>query len=341
MTRPSAIAAALVLMLQVYPAWTQPIEDPLNELFEAPTPQQEAEGADDLFSGAAVPGETVFRAETLFVPEAEYQAPSSIAEQLDALPFFEVEKQSVELSDREPAIHGVLFTPKETTPDLAILTLHDWWGLDEDALAESQRLAHAGKVVLALDLYQGRTPEDRGEAAVWMREAAGESGQAMIAAGREWLSESATERTLPVAVVGWNNGARLAMQSARSTTAPLAVALYGGGLVFTEPAAEEIGCPVITFCPLDDGYFTEEKIERFDTVLELAGVDHEIHEYPVDGNFAMKVAEGDNRSFADSARTLLVRFFEDALSAESDDAEESPQAAEAREAETPTAGESP
>jgi dienelactone hydrolase len=106
------------------------------------------------------------------------------------------------------------FSIPETAPKGGVIVLHDQWGLTDQAKAAVDRLAAAGYIAVARDLFNGQLPADADRAAGMARDLARDSALRTVAASVLFLRESPRFRVTRVAVVGWGMGGGLAWDAA-------------------------------------------------------------------------------------------------------------------------------
>ncbi len=159
-----------------------------------------------------------------------------------------------------------------------VLVLHAWWGLNDFIRSFCDRLAGEGFVVLAPDLFGGRTA------------ATPEEGEALLAEADPnelaHLSRSslATLRSLPatpdgpVGVIGFSMGASLALWlSARVPAAVAATTAFYGGQDIDFAGAESayLGHYADT-----DRFLDEDALVLLEAELKLLELDTTFHRYP-------------------------------------------------------------
>ena len=87
--------------------------------------------------------------------DAETAASAAVSErsvESDQLPYGEVGTQLV---------YGYFAFPADMVEPLpAVVLVHEWWGLNDTVRAIAQRLAAQGYIVIAVDLFEGRTTTD-------------------------------------------------------------------------------------------------------------------------------------------------------------------------------------
>src|SRR3954451_14253159 len=127
---------------------------------------------------------------------------------------------------------GYLAMP-ERVEGPGVLVLHAWWGLNDTMRAVCTRLAEAGFVAFAPDLYHGRVADTLADA-----EALGKAldanhlqAKAEIADATRFLSECAGQADRGLAVIGFSLGAYYALDLAAGDPQHIrsVVIFYGTG----------------------------------------------------------------------------------------------------------------
>jgi carboxymethylenebutenolidase len=138
---------------------------------------------------------------------------------------------------------GFLATPA-SGKGRPVLVLHAWWGLNNTFKAVCTRLAEAGFVAFAPDLYHGKVTHQITEAEALVTALNANSNQAVtdIAAATAFLKERAGDSA--IAVIGFSLGAYYALElSANDPESVQSVVLfYGTGPAdFSKSKAEYLG----------------------------------------------------------------------------------------------------
>ncbi len=94
----------------------------------------------------------------------------------------------------------------------AVLVLHAWWGLNDALKAFCARLAEAGFVAFAPDLYHGRVADTIADAKTLSGALDPDQAQADIAEAVRFLRERAGQADHGLAVVGFSLGAYFALE---------------------------------------------------------------------------------------------------------------------------------
>ena len=125
---------------------------------------------------------------------------------------------------------GYLAAPPAGT-GAPVLVLHAWWGLNDDVRAYCDRLAAAGFVAFAPDVYHGQVTDTIAGAEALSRALDGDAAMADVAAAVDFLDERAGRPEQGVAVVGFSLGAWLALEAsvAHPERVRAVVVYYGTG----------------------------------------------------------------------------------------------------------------
>jgi len=191
-----------------------------------------------------------------------------------------------------------------------VLVLHAWWGLNKTIRAFCRRLADAGFVAFAPDLYHGKVAETIAEAESLgsALDAQYEQARAEIATAAQFLSEHAGQAKGDVAVIGFSLGAFYALDlSAGAADQVAAVVLfYGTGPAdFTKANANFLG-----HFAENDPYEPRENVEHLKMALHDAGRQATFHTYPDTGHWFFEPDRADafHQEAADLAWERTVAF---------------------------------
>jgi carboxymethylenebutenolidase len=104
------------------------------------------------------------------------------------------------------AADGFLYQPSGMEPVGGVLLIHDAGGISDLVRDEAQRLALAGCVVVAIDLYHGRTAGESQTAAQLASSLAADEVLHDLNAAIDFLQAQPKISGKPIAVVGWGLG---------------------------------------------------------------------------------------------------------------------------------------
>jgi carboxymethylenebutenolidase len=178
--------------------------------------------------------------------------------------------RSITLSDFGAEDLGFLAIPN-TPPTVGIVLVPDSYGLDDFTKHEAERLAGEGYLVVAVDIYNGRTTTDPGQIANMVENLDGPSVMKTVTAGIRLFHESPKFRVDHVVMIGWGVGANYTWEAAHQENAP------DGAIMFYGPmqSGEVKRCPV-PICALysdRDPAVTRPDVLNFQHAMRDAGSD--------------------------------------------------------------------
>ncbi len=197
----------------------------------------------------------------------------------------------------------------------AILLIHDWFGLDAPMMAVADGIAAQGFVVLAVDLFDGKTgqkPADTREALVRMIEtpaiAEANLGQAIT-----FLREHVGSPRL--AIMGFGSGGLWSLNRALATPDEFRALVVVQGQTLTD--VKQLGglkMPVLGIYGAADRSIRPEAVRAFGDALVDADVSHEIRLYPKAGSaFMLSGSRNFSATQAQAAWTLIFEFLTEQL----------------------------
>jgi len=184
-------------------------------------------------------------------------------------------------------LHGYLVRPAGAGPWPGVVVIHESFGLDEVMRRQAERVAKAGYLTLAVDLFSaGGARRCLVSTMIAMIKGNGRAF-ADIEAARSWLVESG-DCTGKVGVIGFCMGGGFALLTAGSGF-DAAAANYGMLPRNLEDVLAE-ACPVVASYGGRDRalHNAATKLER---ALTRAGVVHDVKEYPTAGHSFLNEAE--------------------------------------------------
>jgi carboxymethylenebutenolidase len=180
--------------------------------------------------------------------------------------------------------NGYLTLPS-TGSGSGVLVLHAWWGLNDTMKAFCTRLAKAGFVVFAPDLYHGKVADTIADA-----EALGSSldnnhlqAKAEIVEATMFLNERAEQPGRGLAVIGFSLGAYYALDLAAADPEHIysVVLFYGtGDGDYTNSRAAYLG----HFAEIDE-FEPQSNVDELEESLRHAGRSVSFYRYPGTGHW--------------------------------------------------------
>ncbi|MCB9450705.1 MAG: dienelactone hydrolase family protein [Anaerolineaceae bacterium] len=172
------------------------------------------------------------------------------------------------MSSAQP--QGYLALPAADTGS-PVLVLHAWWGLNDTIKAFCQRLAEAGFVAFAPDIYHGRVTDQIAEAEALAEETGPNFIQtrAALVEAIAFLKARAGATASGVAVVGFSMGAFYALDLAVNAPESVhsVVIFYGTGPTeFSQSKADFLG-----HFAENDPFEPQSSVDGLEAALKMAG----------------------------------------------------------------------
>lgn len=155
-----------------------------------------------------------------------------------------------------------------------VLVLHAWWGLTPVFTDVCDRLAQAGFVALAPDLYDGRTTDSIEGAEALARGLDEDATVEIVNAARDWLLAQTAVRADHVGVIGFSLGSGYAL-ALRGPIAAI-VTFYGT----TDPGMVGPTGAIQGHFAEEDPYEPAEHVRGLEDALRAAGRDVTFYTYP-------------------------------------------------------------
>jgi carboxymethylenebutenolidase len=187
-----------------------------------------------------------------------------------------------------------------------VLVLHAWWGLNDMIKAFCERLAGAGFVVFAPDLYHGKVAATIADAEIYGGEVDSNHvhAEAEVAQAARWLAERANQASQGLGVVGFSLGGYYALRVADAEPDLIdAVVLFYGtdggyGGEYRDARAAYLG-----HFAENDIYDPPSNADTLKNTLERAGRHVTFHSYPGAGHWFF---EPDREEAYDAAAANLA-----------------------------------
>ena len=185
-------------------------------------------------------------------------------------------------------LKAYLATPRGEGPWPGVVVIMDAFGLSDDIRQQADRLAAAGYLAFAPDLYSGRGPRCVVATLKASRSGAGEAYED-IEAARQWLLNRA-DCTGRIGIIGFCMGGGFALLSAPRYDFQAASVNYGE---VPDDAVQRLAgaCPVVaSYGARDRGL--RGRATKLESALQTLGVDHDVKEYPNAGHSFMNRLSG-------------------------------------------------
>lgn len=207
-------------------------------------------------------------------------------------------------------VYGYFVAPSDMFEPLpAIIMIHEWWGLNDEMRARAERLAAQGYIVLAIDLFGGKTTASVAEARVLMLEVAEnpEAANENIRSAFEFVSRIGAPT---VATVGWRFGGTWSLNAAMLLPDDLdATVIYYAQVTDDEDKLRPITAPVLGLFAEDDISVKTASIEAFQNTLRRLRKEHKVQFYAgVRQGFASESGANYDAASAEHAWNLTLDF---------------------------------
>ncbi|HKW86454.1 MAG TPA: dienelactone hydrolase family protein, partial [Nitrospiraceae bacterium] len=197
----------------------------------------------------------------------------------------EVQTREVEYKQGETVLQGLIAwddAVKGTRP--GVLVVHEWWGHNEHARYQAKRLAAAGYVGFALDMFgKGKVTTHPKDAQAFMTEVKKDPAviPARFHAALEQLQQDPHVAADHLAAIGYCFGGSVVLDAARSGADLDAVVSFHGALATKSPAERgKVTARVLVLTGAADPFVPMEQVEAFTQEMKAAGATFRVVSYP-------------------------------------------------------------
>jgi dienelactone hydrolase len=197
----------------------------------------------------------------------------------------EVQTREVEYKQGDTVLVGLIAwdgAAKGKRP--GVLVVHEWWGHNEHARNQARRLAEAGYVGFALDLYgKGKVTTHPKDAEAFMTEATKDPAviAARFNAALEQLKQDPHVAPAKIAAIGYCFGGSVVLGRARAGADLDAVVSFHGALATKSPAEKgKVKARVLVLTGAADPMVPPEQVEAFNKEMKAAGAKFQVVSYP-------------------------------------------------------------
>ena len=165
-----------------------------------------------------------------------------------------------------------------------VLVVHEWWGHNEHARNQARRLAEAGYVGLALDMFgKGKVATHPQDAQAFVNEVTKDPAvlAARFNAALEQLKRDPHVDTTRIAAIGYCYGGAVVLDMARAGAPLGAVVTFHGALATKTPAQSgKVKARGLVLTGGADPFVPPEQVEAFKREMQAAGGRFEVISYP-------------------------------------------------------------
>jgi carboxymethylenebutenolidase len=229
-----------------------------------------------------------------------------------------IQPQKAVISERLPygeisdeLVYGYFVFPADMVKPLpAVIVIHEWWGLNDNVKAMSDRLAAEGYIVLAVDLYGGKIASTPSEARQQMIKVVENQQLAADNIRKAYEFVDATAGAPKIGSLGWCFGGGWSLNTARLFPNDLdASVIFYGQVTADEDELRPLNVPILgLFGEADDG-IPVSSVRAFEAALGRLRKDFEIHIYPgAEHAFANPTGNAYDREAAEDAWQKTTAF---------------------------------
>ncbi|MFL6650749.1 MAG: dienelactone hydrolase family protein [Sulfurifustaceae bacterium] len=166
----------------------------------------------------------------------------------------------------------------------AVLVVHEWWGNNDFSRNIARKLAGAGFVGFALDMYGEGRQADNPQTASQMSGEIGKNPPLLrdrFNAAREFVAKHPGIDPTRIAAIGYCFGGMVVLQMARMGEDLRGVVSFHGLLGTGLPAqAGKVKAKVLVLNGADDPFVPKPQLEGFENEMKAAGADYKVVNYP-------------------------------------------------------------
>lgn len=188
---------------------------------------------------------------------------------------------------------GYLAKPSGDGPFPGLVVIHEWWGLNDNIRAESDKLAKAGYAALAVDLF-GKSTTDPQEARKMTQNLDQQAATTQLIAAANYLRSLVYVPDDKVGSIGWCFGGKQSLLLAINDPKLATAVIYYGQPVTDPKELAKIKASVLGIFGEADESIPMSTVQKFRQALTEAGVRHEIYTYPGAGHAFANPTRGDS-----------------------------------------------
>jgi carboxymethylenebutenolidase len=187
--------------------------------------------------------------------------------------------QTVQFKSGDETINGFLALPDSPGRHPGIIVIQEYWGLNDWVKQQTEKLAAAGYVALAVDLYRGTIAATSQEAQELMKGLPSDRAIRDLKAGFDFLAARSDVNNAKIGSLGWCMGGGYSFQLAANEPR-LAACVVNYGAPPTDPAAiAKIKAPILGNFGADDRGIRPEAVKAFEAAATSAGKSVDIKIY--------------------------------------------------------------
>ncbi len=191
--------------------------------------------------------------------------------------FAQVETSTVRFGP-DNRYEGYLARPAGAGPFPGMVVIHEWWGLNDNIRGEARKLAEAGYVALAVDLF-GKVATEPAQAREMVANLDQQAATSEMRAAVDYLRSLPYVKKADVGSIGWCFGGRQSLLLAINDPQLAAAVVYYGQPVTSVTELRQIKASILGIFGEADESIPVAEVRKFQEALDLAGVSHQIYTY--------------------------------------------------------------
>jgi dienelactone hydrolase len=203
---------------------------------------------------------------------------------LPSITHAEIKTQEIEYREGDTLLQGfVAWDDSVQGKRPGVLIVHEWWGHNQHARDQAIRVAKAGYVGFALDMYgKGKVAKHPDDAKAFVAEATASfpREKARFDAALAQLKKRPEVDPKKLAAIGYCFGGAVVLDMLRSGEQLGLVATFHGALGSKLKAKPGIKARVLILHGKDDPMITQDQLAGFKQEMDAAKVRYEVVEYP-------------------------------------------------------------
>jgi carboxymethylenebutenolidase len=213
-----------------------------------------------------------------------------------------------------PEVRAYVARPASPGPHPAVIMIHEFWGLNADIVGKAEALAEAGYVVIAPDMFRGRTTSWVPSAIYQVVSTPQEQLVADLDAVYAWLEAQPDVQAERVGIMGFCFGGRTSLIYSLANTRLAATAILYGSLITKADQLRALPGPVLGIFGGADQSISVAEVRAFEAALNEAGVPNQITIYEGQPHaFVRSIGEIRQDGVQGQAWEQVVTFFDENL----------------------------
>ena len=181
----------------------------------------------------------------------------------------------------DPKASGYIVTPDSKGKKPGLIIVHEWYGLKLRIKEMADALADEGYVVLAADMYSGKTGSNSAENRALVKESLSNPDYIIhnLDAAANYLRSRDDVFSDKIGTMGWCYGGGVVLSYGIGGEHHEATAIFYGELIDDPEKLKHIGHEVLGLFGEKDGGIPPSDVRKFEKALQKAGIENEIHIY--------------------------------------------------------------